>query len=520
MSQIFSQSSQAIMQFIISLAQNFATGFILQYAFILVFYIVVWMMFAKPLSRYRIQTQKRAGKVQIFDEFKNGFIVLLINTVTTPFLLWLNDLGYIKIYQDINAYGGIWYVLFTSVVLIVVSDGWFYWTHRWLHTPKVYKYIHAVHHKSLDTTPFTSLSFHVVEGFLQSAFIYILVFVMPINTLAIGITQVIGLLNNIKSHLGYEFYPAWFSKTPLKYLANSTHHNLHHTRYNGNYGLFFTYWDILCGTEFDNQNELTEAITHRKTPSVILDNSSYKTLQIDAIHKETHDTVSIYFKPTDRQFYEHAAGSYINLRVPVQGKVYDRVFSLSSSPVTDDFLRITVKKHSVVTTHLFEHAKPGDTIQALYPYGEFTLDTVKVDSHSSFLFVAGGSGITPLFSMIQTLYATHPDCKATLLYANKSAEDTIFKSQLETLSSKHSNFTIRHYISGKNRLTQQDVSQALASLSKNVDVYICGPEGLKIAVKDYVRISKHNSATLHEEDFADGYVGFLTDLHVQKAVAQ
>jgi ring-1,2-phenylacetyl-CoA epoxidase subunit PaaE len=504
MTENLSQLLQPILNFLINIAQQFATGFIFQYTFILVFYIAVWMVFAKPFSRYRIQTQKRAGKVQIFDEFKNGFIVLLINTVTTPFLLWLNDLGYIKIYQDINEYGGIWYVLFTSVVLIVVSDGWFYWTHRWLHTPKVYKYIHAVHHKSLDTTPFTSLSFHIIEGFMQSAFIYILVFVMPLNTLAIGITQVIGLLNNIKSHLGYEFYPAWFAKTPLKFLANSTHHNLHHTRYNGNYGLFFTYWDILCGTEFDNQNQMTDAISHRQAAPTIEDNSTYKTLAISKLERETADTMSVYFEPTDARFYQYKPGQYINLRFKIGGSYYDRVFSLSSSPL-DKFLRITVKKHAVVTEYLNTTAKVGNVVEALYPTGDFYVEPNK-DVQKNYLLVAGGSGITPLYSILTTVLQSEPKSTITLFYANRSEENIIFKTELEKLQESFSQLKVEHFIGGKNRLSKEDIAKALAK-NPNSETFVCGPETLKIAVKTYLKELK-NQSQVHEEDFADGVIPF------------
>jgi ring-1,2-phenylacetyl-CoA epoxidase subunit PaaE len=504
MTENLTQIFQPIINFIISLGQQFATGFIFQYAFILVFYIVVWILFAKQFSRYRIQTQKRAGKVQIFDEFKNGLIVLLINTVTTPFLLWLNDLGYINIYQDINAYGGIWYVLFTSLVLIVVSDGWFYWTHRWFHTPKVYKYIHAVHHKSLDTTPFTSLSFHVVEGFLQSAFIYILVFVMPLNTLAIGITQVVGLLNNIKSHLGYDFYPAWFAKTPLKYLANSTHHNLHHTRYNGNYGLFFTYWDILCGTEFDNQNQMTDVITHRKAAPVIKDNSVYKTLVISKLERETADAMSVYFEPTDKGFYQYKPGQYINLRFKIGKKNYDRVFSLSSSPI-DKFLRITVKKHAIVTEYLNSSAKIGDTVKALYPTGDFYVDPQK-ENKDQYLLVAGGSGITPIYSILRSVLANEPKSKITLLYANQSQDSIIFLSELKSLVKNNPQLNVKHFISGKNRLSKQDIANVL-DLYPSSQTFVCGLETLKKSVKKYLK-ELENENKIFEEDFADGALPF------------
>ena len=62
--------------------------------------------------------------------------------------------------------------------------------------------------------------------------------------------QVVGLVNNIVAHLGYEFMPRWFIRVPpFKWMTTSTFHNLHHTRFNGNYALFFRFWDRLLGTE-------------------------------------------------------------------------------------------------------------------------------------------------------------------------------------------------------------------------------------------------------------------------------
>ncbi|MFX8727494.1 sterol desaturase family protein, partial [Acinetobacter baumannii] len=80
-------------------------------------------------------------------------------------------------------------------------------------------------------------------------------FLMPIYIPILGIVQLYGLLNNIKAHLGYEFYPRWWNKTWLRYLTTSTHHNMHHSRFKGNYAVHFTIWDKLMSTEFKNYEQ-------------------------------------------------------------------------------------------------------------------------------------------------------------------------------------------------------------------------------------------------------------------------
>lgn len=66
----------------------------------------------------------------------------------------------------------------------------------------------------------------------------------------LAIVQVLGLLNNVNSHLGYELLPAWWVRVPpLSWTSSLTFHNLHHQKYKGNYALFFRFWDRLLGTE-------------------------------------------------------------------------------------------------------------------------------------------------------------------------------------------------------------------------------------------------------------------------------
>jgi Delta7-sterol 5-desaturase len=91
---------------------------------------------------------------------------------------------------------------------------------------------------------------------------------MPIYTPVLGLLALIGLFNNLKSHLGYELYPAWVNRGPLKFLVTSTHHNMHHSKFQGNYGLHFRFWDKLCGTEFKDYEETFEEVRARPATAV------------------------------------------------------------------------------------------------------------------------------------------------------------------------------------------------------------------------------------------------------------
>jgi ring-1,2-phenylacetyl-CoA epoxidase subunit PaaE len=498
-----------LLEFLQSFVSSFFSGLASSYTVVGIIFLLLWVVFAKRLRRFRIQLTKRAGWEQIKEELINGMYSLFIGGITAPIIFYFSSQGWVKIYLDTGRYG-IWYELLIIGVIIIISDTWFYWVHRLLHHPKLYRYFHAVHHESLDTTPFTSFSFHAFETFIINFWIFIAIFIFPISLGAIGVAQILGLLNNIKSHMGYEFYPKWFEKTPLKFLINSTHHNQHHTRYNGNYGLFFTFWDQWFGTEFDNFESYTQQIKERKMPLEIIDNSHYHTLTISKLEKETEDTVSVYFEPTDPKFYEYIAGQYINLRIKVAGKTYDRIFSLSSSPTQDKFLRISVKKHSVVTHHFYNKAQVGDTIKGLRPYGEFVVNP-NSNNQNTYIMIAGGSGITPLYSMIRSLLSIEKNSKIVLLYANRSEALTLFNKELVELTQKYSNFKYINFISGQSRIDQTSIDQALSEVV-SPKVFVCGPEGLKVAVKHYLLKAGVGTSKINEEDYADGYVGFIKDL--------
>ena len=318
-------------------------------------YLIFWVIFGQKLSNRKIQLSKRAGWAQIKGEIGATLLSFIGGTTFSILLISLKDGGLTKFYVEAGKYG-LWYEFFMIFIMLVISDTWFYWSHRAMHHPSIYKYVHALHHKSLDVNPYTSSSFHVIESLWLTFWLLPLAILMPISMTVLGIMQVIGTLNNLKSHLGYELFPKFFILPPFNMLVNATNHSLHHTQYNGNYGLFFRFWDIVCDTEL-NSTESTFNEIHQRENTSIIDNSKYRTLIIEKLVKETPDAVSVYFKTADKEFYNYKAGQYLTLKVKVGGKIYHRCFSLSSSPNIHDFLRITVKLKGEVSHHFYNTSK-------------------------------------------------------------------------------------------------------------------------------------------------------------------
>jgi ring-1,2-phenylacetyl-CoA epoxidase subunit PaaE len=462
-------------------------------------YLIFWVLFGRKLSNRKIQLSKRAGWPQIKGEIGATLVSFIGSTLLMLLLLSFKDNGLAKFYNEAGKYG-IWYEVLTVFILVLASDTWFYWSHRVMHHPSIYKYVHALHHKSLDVNPFTSTSFHMIEAVWLTLFLIPIIFIMPVSMTALGIVQVLGTFNNLKSHLGYELFPGFFSKVPpFNMLVTATNHSLHHTQYNGNYGLFFRFWDILCGTELNTTRATFDEI-HDRENETIIDNTMYRVLKIDNLVKENDETVSVYFKPTTKPFYNYKAGQYLTLKVKVDGKIHDRCFSISSSPNLDDFLRITVKLKGEVSHYFYNDAKIGDNIEALLPVGDFAI-TPNPKITNQYVMIAGGSGITPLYSMIRQILHFEPLSKVCLLYANSNEESIIFSEELDLLAEQYSQLTYKKFISGKSRICKEDLASFL-----DASFYICGPDKLKAGMNNYLKELKVSKENINIEHFADGYV--------------
>lgn len=156
--------------------------------------------------------------------------------------------GVLRVYTDVGRYG--WaYLAVTPLVLIVLQDAYFYFTHRAMHHRLLFRAVHLEHHLSRHTTPFTSYAFSPVEALVHAAFVPLVTLVMPAHELALFVFLLFMVIRNVLGHLGIELYPAGFVTSRFFGVhTTTTHHALHHQRPNTNYGLYFTLWDRLLGT--------------------------------------------------------------------------------------------------------------------------------------------------------------------------------------------------------------------------------------------------------------------------------
>ncbi len=157
--------------------------------------------------------------------------------------------GWTQVYTDITAFP-LWYMPLSALLYLFAHDTWFYWTHRLMHRPWWFKKAHAVHHESRPPTAWAAMSFHPWEALTGAIVIPALVFIIPIHPISLGIVLFIMTLMGITNHMGWDMFPQWLVNGALgKLLITATHHQKHHDAYRGNYGLYFRFWDKICGTD-------------------------------------------------------------------------------------------------------------------------------------------------------------------------------------------------------------------------------------------------------------------------------
>jgi len=227
-----------------------ALQFVAFFAFILlVGYLLPAAQFYYLHGRHadRIQPARpRPG--QIARELRLSLLTIAIFAIGSTGLMQMYQAGWTNIYWDRREYFPGYGVL--SVVLcLVLHDTWFYWSHRAMHTPALFKLTHAGHHKSVTPTPWAMFAFQPAEAVIQFAGIALLVIFLPLHPLALLAFLGIDTVVNVAGHCGYECVPGWVMRwRPFRIFSTVTSHDAHHTNMRVNFGSFFNAWDRICGT--------------------------------------------------------------------------------------------------------------------------------------------------------------------------------------------------------------------------------------------------------------------------------
>lgn len=162
----------------------------------------------------------------------------------------------------------------------------------------------------------------------------------------------------------------------------------------------------------------------------------YRELLVKDIVKETADAITIVFENAANLDYQ--SGQFLTLILDIDGKEVRRAYSLCSSPFVDDDLAVTVKRveNGLVSNWLNDNLHAGDSIRIMEPMGTFTT-AFDASNKRHLIMFAGGSGITPIMSIIKSTLDQEPDSIVSLIYANRNQDSIIFREAFDKMATDH-----------------------------------------------------------------------------------
>lgn len=222
-------------------------------------YLIFYVIFRRAWQHRRIQLRfPMASDYQ--REIGYSLMTAIIFTIVGYVTFLTPVRQYTHLYTSIGEYGTSYFVL-SIVMLLVVHDTYFYWTHRAMHHPAVFRHAHLVHHKSTNPSPWAAMAFHPFEAVVEALYVTVAALIFPVHPLAIFIFLLIMMTYNVYGHLGYELYPKGFSRSRIgRWVNTSVNHNQHHQHFDGNYGLYFLWWDRWMGTIREDYDEAFDRV--------------------------------------------------------------------------------------------------------------------------------------------------------------------------------------------------------------------------------------------------------------------
>ncbi len=237
-------------------------------------------------------------------------------------------------------------------------------------------------------------------------------------------------------------------------------------------------------------------------------------LTIKEVIRVADDAVNLVFEKPGVQF-SYLPGQFITLSDNISGKKIFRPYSFCSSPYVDEFPTVTVKRvpGGLMSNHINDNYHAGQEVEAQEPMGLFTTE-YNSDRSRHAIFFGGGSGITPLFSILKTILQKEPDSKVSLIYGNRREEFIIFREELDQMNEAYPNFELKHILEEPGnadpdftgRPTPDMIAHIYDSLDANdqTEIYVCGPEGMMDTVADGLQLAGVKDHQIKRESFEAG----------------
>jgi len=240
-------------------------------------------------------------------------------------------------------------------------------------------------------------------------------------------------------------------------------------------------------------------------------------LRVCALLPDTDEATIVSFEVPEsmREQFRFKPGQYLTLRTEVNGVDLRRSYSICSA--SGDELRVGVRKvpGGVFSTWVNEHLKPGDLLQVIPPQGHFTVPALPAADAPArhYLGIAGGSGITPILSIMKTVLAEQPKARFTLIYGNRQQKSTMFKEELEDLKNRYLTRLVLHHVFSREvmdtplnggRLDRNKLAEFFRTLVNPAGIdhaFVCGPFGVNDEAEAALRAAGLSDDQIHIERF-------------------
>lgn len=234
-------------------------------------------------------------------------------------------------------------------------------------------------------------------------------------------------------------------------------------------------------------------------------------LVLDSVEKLTsHATKLVFQQPEVPLNYE--PGQFLTIIDEVAGKKIRRAYSLCSSPYLNEPPAVVVKRvvGGKMSNHINDHYKPGMQVEVMQPAGSFTTNYEKSQKRELF-FIGGGSGITPLFSILKTVLQQEPKSSITLIYGNRDVDSIIFKDELESLERENNQLSVIHILEKNDTgyaqytgIPNGDLMQKIIKeqgIFNSSEIFICGPPPMMNAFQLGLKTAAIRNENIHIESF-------------------
>ena len=229
--------------------------------------------------------------------------------------------------------------------------------------------------------------------------------------------------------------------------------------------------------------------------------SRLHSLRVSAVVEESHDAKSLILDMPEAlaETFQYRPGQFLTLRLPMGDRTLMRCYSMSSAPGLDAALRVTIKRvnNGQGSNWICDELQPGSQLEVLPPAGVFTPRSLEGD----FILMAGGSGITPVFSILRSVLA-HGRGRISLFYANRDERSVIFRAELEQLAAAHpKRLQALHWLDSVQGLPSVAQLSEWARPHATAQAFVCGPAAFMDASLAALRAVGVQAGRMHAERF-------------------